>query len=106
MNIRYTPRAIRDLDRIWTTIADDNQRAANRVETAIRKRIEGLQSNPRTGVSLDHGNVRRIPLARYAAVAHRSGGNQAHGNVPPTWAWIHAPTRPMLARATVFDWPA
>lgn len=65
MKIRYTPRSLRDLSRIWQTIAEDNPRAADRVEATIRKRIDGLKHHPGTGVPLDYGNARRIPLSRY-----------------------------------------
>jgi plasmid stabilization system protein ParE len=51
MPIRYqlTPRALSDLDDIWTYIAEDNISAANRVESAILSACTTLAKNPNLG---------------------------------------------------------
>jgi len=65
MRLRYTPRATRDIARIYQHIADNSPRAAQRVENAIRKRAKSLGDNPKIGVPTDLADVRRVPLARY-----------------------------------------
>lgn len=46
---QFTPRAIDDLDAIWTFIAADNPRAADRVESAILSACAMLSRLPSLG---------------------------------------------------------
>ncbi len=44
-----TPRAVADLDAIWSYIAEDNPEAADRVEAAILAACSGLARHPLMG---------------------------------------------------------
>ncbi len=46
---RFTPRAVDDLDDIWTYIAADSVDAANRVESAVLEACESLTRHPLLG---------------------------------------------------------
>jgi plasmid stabilization system protein ParE len=46
---RFTPRALDDLDDIWTYIAAGSVDAANRVESAILEACESLARHPMLG---------------------------------------------------------
>jgi plasmid stabilization system protein ParE len=46
---RFTPRALDDLDEIWTYIAADCIDAANRVESRILEACEGVARHPQLG---------------------------------------------------------
>jgi plasmid stabilization system protein ParE len=46
---RFSPRALDDLDDIWSYIAADNIGAANRVESAIFKACESVAGYPLLG---------------------------------------------------------
>jgi plasmid stabilization system protein ParE len=46
---RFTPRALDDLDDIWTYIAADSVDAANRVESTILKACESVARYPMLG---------------------------------------------------------
>jgi plasmid stabilization system protein ParE len=46
---RLTPRALEDLDQIWGYIAEDNEDAANRVESAILSACASLARHPMLG---------------------------------------------------------
>jgi plasmid stabilization system protein ParE len=47
--IQFTPRALSDLDVIWSYIAADSVKAANRVEAAIVSACNSLARNPLLG---------------------------------------------------------
>jgi plasmid stabilization system protein ParE len=44
-----TPRAVADLDAIWSDLAEDNAEAADRVEAAILAACAGLALHPLMG---------------------------------------------------------
>ena len=46
---QFTPRALQDLDEIWTYIAEGSLEAANRVESAILSACNSLAGNPLLG---------------------------------------------------------
>jgi plasmid stabilization system protein ParE len=46
---QLTPRALSDLDNIWNYIAEDNVKAANRVESAILSACTNLARHPLLG---------------------------------------------------------
>ncbi len=46
---RFTPRALDDLDEIWSYIAVENETAANRVESAILATCDSLARHPHLG---------------------------------------------------------
>ena len=64
MNVRYWPRAHKDIDAIYEWIARDNARAAQRMEDAIRLTVQLISSQPKMGVSTGHANVRRHPMSK------------------------------------------
>jgi len=47
--LRYTRRAVRDLDQAYAFIALDNPAAARRVAASLRAAIEGLRQFPERG---------------------------------------------------------
>lgn len=49
MSYRISPRADADIDEIWTFIAQDDQRAADRVEQALHEAMEQLARMPGLG---------------------------------------------------------
>jgi toxin ParE1/3/4 len=49
MSYRISPRADADLDEIWTYIAQDNPRAADRMEQALHEAMEQLGRMPGLG---------------------------------------------------------
>lgn len=49
MILRYTRRAVRDLDQAYAFIALDNPAAARRVAASLRAAIEGLRQFPERG---------------------------------------------------------
>lgn len=49
MILRYTRRAVRDLDQAYAFIALDNPAAARRVAAPLRAAIEGLRQFPERG---------------------------------------------------------
>ncbi len=49
MILRYTRRAVRDLDQAYACIALDNPAAARRVAASLRAAIEGLRQFPERG---------------------------------------------------------
>ncbi len=81
MRLRYTLSARGDLDHIFRTIAEDNPKAALRVETHIRAAIEMLPTWPELGLKTDTNDVRRLPVVRYPySVFYRlaEGGKEVH----------------------------
>jgi plasmid stabilization system protein ParE len=49
LSFQLTPRALNDLDEIWSFIVADSIEAANRVESAILAACNTLARNPRLG---------------------------------------------------------
>lgn len=49
LQLRFTPRALSDLEGIWNYISDDSVDAANRVESAILSACESLARHPLIG---------------------------------------------------------
>ena len=66
MRVVYAERAVRDIDEIYSAIAEHNTAAAQRVEDFIRKTCNGLADFPFASAATDEPNVRRVPLVRFA----------------------------------------
>ena len=68
LSFELTPRALADLDDIWTFIAEDSVNAANRVESAILLACESLARHPKQGskrVEITYLPVRYWPVTRF-----------------------------------------
>jgi antitoxin ParD1/3/4 len=67
-SFELTPRALGDLDAIWSYIAEDSTDAANRVESAIFSACESLSRRPMLGskrVEITSLPVRFWPVTRF-----------------------------------------
>ena len=62
MRLRYTRRASRNLDRIFSYIAQDNPAAAARVVARIEQLAEALLYAPGSGIATDRPPIRRVPV--------------------------------------------
>lgn len=65
MKIRYAPRVYRQLDAIYTYIAEDNPAAAQRVLAAIRASISRFETHPMTGRPWEGERRRILSLPKY-----------------------------------------
>lgn len=65
MIVRYTPRALSDLDQIHDHIAQHNPSAAKAVGVRIRRSIEALATFPGMGRETDRTGIRVLPVGRY-----------------------------------------
>jgi plasmid stabilization system protein ParE len=65
MTVRYTARATRDLDAIYTYIAQHNRRAATAVSSAILKRGESLGDFPQLGHPTENRGYFVLSVGRY-----------------------------------------
>jgi toxin ParE1/3/4 len=65
MRIRYTPRALADLNRIHSYIAEHNPSAAARVVGVVERRINALYDHPEIGYRADEVDVRIILAIPY-----------------------------------------
>ena len=65
MRIRYTPRALADLNRIHSYVAERNPSAAERVVGVVEKRVKGLNDHPEIGYRSDETDVRIILAIPY-----------------------------------------
>ncbi len=63
--VRYTPRALGDLDGIFEYIAEQNPRAARAVKARIRERIESLARFPASGPESATPGLRMLVVGRY-----------------------------------------
>ncbi|MEK7755425.1 MAG: type II toxin-antitoxin system RelE/ParE family toxin [Acidobacteriota bacterium] len=75
--IRYLPRAARQLDEIFTYIADRNPAAAGRVAGAIRRSIERLGDFPYSSRPSEVRGVRELPIVRYPYIVFYAVDDQA-----------------------------
>lgn len=66
MRVRYTPRALGDIDSIYSYIAADNPKAARAVESVIRQTADLLANFPHLGVKTARSpEFRGIKAGRY-----------------------------------------
>jgi toxin ParE1/3/4 len=63
--IRYLPKAVQQLDAIFTHIAARNPSAAIRVGAAIRRGIERLADFPRSARQSEVPGIRELAIVRY-----------------------------------------
>jgi len=70
MKVRYTPRALQNLDDIRRYIARDNPDAAWVVASFIRRTIKSLEEWPHSGRATDKKDVRRLVVANYPYVVY------------------------------------
>jgi addiction module RelE/StbE family toxin len=76
MRVRYSPRAIDDLEAIRQHIAKDNPRAAWVVGSFIRRSIRVLEEWPYHGRATNTEGVRRLVVTNYPYVIfYRVGGD-------------------------------
>ena len=65
MKVRYTARAIRDLNDISVYLRSRNPAAADAVVSAIEMRISRLPDFPWTGPATDEAATRELSIKRY-----------------------------------------
>jgi toxin ParE1/3/4 len=65
VKIRYTRRAIAQLDSIYSYIEADNPRAAKAVKARIQRAIGRLAQFPYSSRATDRLGVRVLPIVRY-----------------------------------------
>ncbi len=65
MRVRYTPRAIRDLDAIRNYVAERAPEAAARVGSGIEEQIALLEAHPYAGRAAPNTNIRSLTITRY-----------------------------------------
>jgi plasmid stabilization system protein ParE len=63
-HFQLTPRALDDIDEIWSYIAEDNVSAANRVESAILKACSRLAKHPLLGSK--RSEITQLPVRFWA----------------------------------------
>lgn len=65
MKVVFSWRARVDIAKIYDTIADNNPKAAQRVENVIRAKCERLGEFPQSAQRTDEPNLYRLPVGRY-----------------------------------------
>ena len=65
MRIRYTARALVEIDEIYSYIAEDNKAAADRVINQIEQTIALIGQFPKIGRLKYRNEVRMLPVRRY-----------------------------------------
>ena len=65
MRLRFTPRALAELEAILATIAEQAPQGARRVEDRIRKAIALLVGHPMGGQQTSNPRLRRIVVRPY-----------------------------------------
>ena len=72
MNLRFTPRAVRDLAEIADYIRVENPKAAVRVRTAILESLQTLLLFPRIGRLQSVEGIRKLVTRRYRYLVYYS----------------------------------
>jgi toxin ParE1/3/4 len=70
MRVRYSPRAIEDLENIRVYVTKDNPKAAWVVASFIRRSIAVLEEWPYHGRATEKENVRRLVVMNYPYVVY------------------------------------
>ncbi len=65
MKIRYTAKALRQLDEIFSYIAERNPSAARRVKARIKGAIKRLNRHPYSARPTERPGIRVLPIVRY-----------------------------------------
>ena len=79
MSYRISPRADADLDEVWTFIARDDPRAADRMEQALHEAMEQLTRMPGLGHRREDANERyRFWRVGAYLIAYRVEGGVVH----------------------------
>jgi toxin ParE1/3/4 len=65
VRLRYTPRALAELDEILTYIGERSPQGAQRVQARIQAVIDLLMKHPKSGHATSNPNLRRIVAAPY-----------------------------------------
>ncbi len=79
--IRYLPKALQQLDSIFTYLADRNPAAANRVSVAIRRSIERIADFPHSARASEVPGIRELAIVRYPYIvfyAVDDGSREVH----------------------------
>lgn len=65
MKVRYTPKALAQLEQIYSYIEAHNATAANRIKTRPRQAIERLGRHPYSCRASEHPGIRVLSIVRY-----------------------------------------
>ena len=65
MTVRFSPRALADLEGIRDYLVPLNSQGAERVRVAIAKAVDRCAANPRIGTKADEPGLFRWPLRKY-----------------------------------------
>lgn len=65
MKVRYTPRALAELDEIYNYLDDRSPKSARHIEQLIRRLVEGLADFPEAGRVTDLAGVRALLAGRF-----------------------------------------
>lgn len=65
MKVRYSLRALTELQIIFAQIYSDNPRAAIKVRASIRKTANLISRDPKRGHKTSRSGVLRVPVVRY-----------------------------------------
>ena len=65
MKVRYTPKALAQLDQIYSYIEAHDPRAAKRVKARIKQAIERLARHPYSCRASEHPGIRVLSIVRY-----------------------------------------
>lgn len=65
MRVRYSPRALSQIEEIHRAIAQHNTRAAGQVVARVRELCEKLGEFPGIGSQTDRTDIRVLPVVRY-----------------------------------------
>src|SRR5688500_16233069 len=70
MKVRYSRRALVQLEQIHSYIVEHNSSAARRVVERIEELCERLGDFPGMGHATDHADIRALPVVRYPYVIY------------------------------------
>ena len=65
MKIRYTPRALADLQEIYFYLRKLSPSGADNVRTAIKNSVNAIGREPHRGQATDKHDIKRAPIIRY-----------------------------------------
>jgi addiction module RelE/StbE family toxin len=65
VKVRYTRKALAQLDQIYSYIEAHNPTAAKRVKARIKRSIARLERHPHSCRATEHPGIRVLPIVRY-----------------------------------------
>jgi addiction module RelE/StbE family toxin len=81
VKVRYTRKALAQLDQIYSYIEAHNPTAAKRVKARIERSIARLERHPHSCRATEHPGIRVLPIVRYPYLVFYSvdeGANEVH----------------------------